>query len=241
VNKQFPRALTDIEREILAWLLPKDRQGYAVLNGRSLNSLVIGEGRWGENDLVLAEIMTPIDRAAGMEPIAARGELRFADRVVSISLHEMNAEGQIEFDLGGELSPDFLDRWCYSYWEPGDRAPATGEAVRIVRIAENRYTLAISREHKTVWLHHHPSRFNQLLPVTGFYESLLRAKPSTDKAVTTTPRALFEQLDTYSDKDLFNALMSYNDEARKFDASGIPRAIVPKKTFWDFIRSKLSS
>jgi hypothetical protein len=228
VSHSFPRSLTDVERETLAWLLPKDRHGYSVLHGRALNSQVIGEGRWGANDLVLAEMITPIDRSAGMEPIAARGEIRYADRVVSVSLHEMNADGQIEFDLGGELTADFLDRWCYSYWQPGDRAPATGEPVRTVMIAENRITLALSTGHKTVWLHHHNNGFNQLLPVTGFY-------------VTTTPRALFEQLDTYSDPDLFNALMSYNDEARKFDASGIVRAARTKKTFWQYIRSKLVS
>lgn len=214
----FPRKLTDVERKIIFWLLPEKIQGYRIYREMITRSQVIGEGRWGSGDLMLAEKTRGIDLTLGMSQVVAFGECVIDSSTLTISIHEPNIDDQIEVHFSGLfLLPENLDitkRWTYSYWKPGDICPATGTSVRTIYIERQNktiYTLAISKAQRSLWLHHHDSGWNQLIPVTGFYDELLRTKNIRDAALIMNPKTFFEKCDEFSDNEYRTALIEYNN------------------------------
>jgi hypothetical protein len=81
-----------------------------------------------------------------------------------------------------------------------------------------------------LWIHHVDTRFNQLIPVTGFYEYLLRYLPPKDRQ-SLNARILFEDLPVLTDDKLRTALLHYNLENPKFDASTIVTTPQPTPGF----------
>src|SRR5579872_6313543 len=97
------------------------------------------------------------------------------------------------------------DRWCYSYWKPGEPCPATSTAIKQVEVKNisNQviYTLAISAAKKVLWIHHSLSGFNQLIPVTAFYDELLRAKHIRDAKLISHPATFFDRVNDFTDSE----------------------------------------
>ena len=244
-TQNFPRELTPFETEILTWLLPKDHAGYHEYSDFALKASVLGEGRWGSGDYVLAHEPREIDLTSGMQPVVAFGEVKLDSGTITLSAHEIE-DGMMEVQFGSsELIPSHtrvIAKWCYSYWKLGAPCPATGSTVREITFydasAKVVYVLAISKLQRNVWLHHAKTGFNQLLAVTGYYESLLRLKHDVKRAMPSSNREFFDQLDSWSDSEMYAALLDYNTEARKFDASLIVSAPIPKPTI--FAKLKLA-
>jgi hypothetical protein len=239
VSQNFPRELTPFEAEILAWILPSDRAGYKEYSEFALNARTLGEGRWGSGDYLLAHEMHEIDLTSGMRPVIAFGEITLNTGTLTLSTHEPE-DGMMEVQFGSveliESHSQILSRWCYSYWKPGEPCPATGSRVREITFydanAKPLYILAISKMQRNVWLHHAKTGFNQLLAVTGYYESLLRLKHDVKRAMPSSNREFFDQLDEWSDDEMYRALLDYNTEARKFDASLVVSAPKAKPTLF---------
>src|SRR5438034_876710 len=84
-------------------------------------------------------------------------------------------------------------------YKPFDSCPATGTAVREIVIKDSnktvKYVLAISKAKKVLWLHHIFSGFNQLIPLTAFYDELLRTKHIRDAKFISHPASFFDQID----------------------------------------------
>ncbi|MDP4219598.1 MAG: hypothetical protein Q8896_04110, partial [Bacteroidota bacterium] len=92
------------------------------------------------------------------------------------------------------------------------------------------YVLAISLAKRVVWLHHANSGFNQLVPLTSFYDELLRAKHIRDAKLISKPATFFDHIDDFSDSDYISALLEYDKKAsRKFDTTGILSETEPAK------------
>jgi len=226
----YPRSLTHPEKELLLWLLPENIPAYKSYNNFMQSSQAIGEGRWGEGNLLLDKKISSIDLTLGMPPVVAYGECRINNALLSISVHEFNIDDQLEVQFSGVLpipqSSAINNKWCYSYWKPGDTFPATGETVKEITIRDTSnsmlYVLAISPKKKVIWLHHTRSGFNQLIPITQFYDELLRAKHIRDGALISQPSTFFERVDDFTDNQYITALLEYNKKAsRKFDTTGI--------------------
>ncbi|MFI5263253.1 MAG: hypothetical protein ACHQM6_01920 [Candidatus Kapaibacterium sp.] len=226
----YPRQLQSQEKEILLWLLPDNISGYKSYADFIQNSQVIGEGRWGEGNLLMDKKLSAIDRTLGMSPVVAYGECTINDSPLSIGIHEFNIDDQLEIQFSGLFpipeSPDISNKWCYSYWKPGNPCPATGIKVREVIMYDSRdvikYVLAISSAKKVLWLHHTVSGFNQLIPVTAFYDELLRVKHNRDAALISHPVTFFDKINDFSDAEYITALLAYDKKAsRKFDPSDI--------------------
>ena len=90
--------------------------------------------------------------------------------------------------------------------------------------------LAITPKKKVLWLHHISSGFNQLIPVTAFYDELLRTKHIRDANLISHPATFFDRINDFSDAEYIQALLEYNKKAsRKFDASDIATETPKKK------------
>ncbi|MEO6940646.1 MAG: hypothetical protein ABI444_10980 [Candidatus Kapaibacterium sp.] len=246
ITQNFPRELTPFEAEILAWILPSDRAGYREYAEFVRAAKVLGEGRWGTGDYLLAHEAHEIDLTSGMRPVIAFGEIKLDSGTLTLSTHEPE-DGMMEVQFGSveliESHSRIISKWCYSYWKPGEPCPATGSRIREITYydanAKPLYVLAISKMQRNVWLHHAKSGFNQLLAVTGYYESLLRLKHEAKRAMPTSNREFFDQLDTWSDNEMYAALLDYNTEARKFDASLIVSAPQSKPTLFAKMKQAL--
>jgi hypothetical protein len=235
----YPRPLTAPEKNILLWLLPENLSAYKPYNMFMQSSDVLGEGRWGEGDLILDKKISAIDRTLGMPAVIAFGECEINNVPLSISVHDFNIDDQLEVQFSGIFpvpeSPEIKNKWCYSYWKPGDPCPATGSTVKEIALYDSthtaRYFLAISPAKKVLWLHHTNSGFNQLIPLTSFYDELLRTKHIRDANLIAHPATFFERINDFSDSEYTKALLEYNKKAsRKFEASDIViETTMPKK------------
>jgi len=238
----YPRALSSTEKDLLFWLLPEIIPAYKPYRDFLHNSQIIGEGRWGEGNLILNKKPSSIDLTLGMPPVIAYGECQVNDKQLSISVHEFNIDDQLEVQFSGVFpipeSPEIKNKWCYSYWKPGEVCPATSTKVKEVTIKtfskETKYVLAISPAKKVLWLHHIHSGFNQLMPVTAFYDELLRTKHIRDANLISHPSTFFDRINDFSDAEYIQALLEYDKKAsRKFDASGIViQTEKPKKSIF---------
>ena len=213
--KEFPRQLTDVEREFLYWLLPLEKDGYQKFNEFVQKAIALGEGRWGEGDLMLGPKPAAIDKTLGMEPIIAYGECIMNGQLLTISVHDLNADDQLEAQFGIyplPADPTVELGWCYSYWKPGDESPATAEPVREValprRDKQEASILVISKSQKSLWLHH-PNGMNRLLPVTGLNDELLRTRGIRDFDQVSNTAQFFTRVDDFSDADVRLAFAEY--------------------------------
>jgi hypothetical protein len=220
----MPRPVTDVEADWLRFLLPEDRPGYRDLRSRLEGLVVLGEGRWGEGDLVLGRPGQEIDLEAGMEPVAAFGQiLGDGEEVVTLTLHQPDDEGRIEFQIGGVESGAALSgvrersRWSYSYWSPGAPCPATGGRVREIELIPGELALAISPAARSLWLFDRIALTNRLLPVTNFYNELVMSLGIRDPRLALDHTRLFTENGSFTDGDLRNAFIRYNSTFRKVD------------------------
>jgi hypothetical protein len=224
----FPRPVSNTESQFIDWLLPDHSPVYSQTAEKIRSLEVVGEGRWGTGDLMIGTNAS-IDLTLGMTAVVAYGECLLGDQKLTISIHEPNIDDQIEVQFSMYPLPDnpqVTSGWTYSYWQPGMPCPKSGSPVREVAMhyttGAPKYTLVFSPARKALWLFHHDTSFNELLPVTGFMDELLRTHNIREIETISKPSALFEQLDNYSDDDIRRAFWEYAQVAnRKFDLSDV--------------------
>jgi hypothetical protein len=217
----YPRDLSSIEKEILNWLLPENISAYKPFHDFMQSSQVIGDGRWGEGNLILDKKNSTIDLTLGMSQVIAFGEAMIGNETLTISVHDFNVDDQLEVQFSGIFpipeNSNIANKWCYSYWKTGNPCPATQTKLREITIKDKSsplYVLAISKAKKVIWLHHSTSGFNQLIPLTAFYDELLRAKHIRDAKLISHPATFFELVDDFSDTEFRKALFEYNKNAK---------------------------
>ncbi len=246
---EYPRALTHVEREFALWLLPEEISFYSDYRTGIQSKEVIAEGRWGIGDLLIGVRDAYIDLTLGMSQVVAYGECSINGAVLTIGIHEPNQDDLIEIQFSGiyPLLDDIVidNGWSYSYWKPGMNCPATDTEVREITLyktfEEPVFTLAISKTNRSLWLHHHISGWNQLIPVTMFYDELLRTKRIRDAALIMNPSTFFEKVDEFQDYEYRTALQEYNNrKGNKLDLNGliISETREVKKSFFEKIVGK---
>ena len=135
----FPRPLTAFERETLLWLLPAARSGYNKYRKYILEWVVVGEGRRGTGNYILAEKDVHPDVESPLPQVFAYGVIEAENARISATLREL-FEDQLEYEivnLNGETFQHDLTvrrRWNFSLWSPSQPCPACGSALREVTI-----------------------------------------------------------------------------------------------------------
>ncbi|MBC8144058.1 MAG: hypothetical protein H7X80_00655, partial [bacterium] len=204
---------------------------YSVIAHAIKPLVALGFGRWGDGDLVLGIVGQLIDLGAPMEPVVAYGEIAFGDAsTLSISVHRADDEGRVEIHFSGMTFDEYqlaeeTDRWCFSYWSPGQPSPANGLPVRDVTLdTAGTLTLALDATRRLLWLFDGATRGNTLIPVTNFYNELMLSKNVRDPEIALNHRRLFDAPDENSDEEIARGFKRYNMTWRKVDAERLEDA-----------------
>jgi len=216
---EFPRKLNEKEKELLFSLLPENREGYGAYREKLSEYYAIGFGRFG--NLIMGEREDNVDLTIPPSPVFAIGSVKTNLGEVYIVIHE-EFENQIEIDLSDTEfleAEDFqiLSGWTYSVWKPGMRNPANKEKVREVRIVKNQLVVAVSVSDKKIWVYDGLSGVNHFIPVTKFYDELMRIKGERDPAVALNASRFFVHANEFSDELIARTFIIYNKYAKKID------------------------
>ena len=237
---QYPRALSSLERELLLWVLPVDRPGYAMY--RQLVQLwkVISEGRRGEGDYILASEGWTVDLESPLPQLFAYGAVGIGSDAWTISVRERMGE-QLEFEIAGPADEADVslwggaNRWTYSEWLPSRPCPCCHSNVREIAMRTmvgQRLVLALCNTDRRLWVYDERSGVNALIPVTGFYNELMLQKGVHDPKTALEPRLLFDATGIHSDTDLTKAFASYNKLKDKIPLDQAIVIVPERKRSW---------
>jgi hypothetical protein len=223
-NNIFPRPLTTREWELIEWILPEDRTGYRKYRELLRSLSVIGQGRWGEGNIILGQPGDTPELSGPMERIFANGIIEADEGKITVSVHEY-AAGQLEIqitNLNDESFPDKLSikrKVTYSTWKPGIVCPFCNGNVREVHInsSEPIAMLAFCRSDRSIWIYDDTGGVNHPIPGTNYYNELMLHKHIKDPALALESNNLFTMLDDYSDNDLRQAFVNYNKIWHRID------------------------
>ncbi len=219
--QQFPRQLTGQERYLLFSVLPEEKPGYKRYREKIDRLMVTGYGRFQNNNFILGKENTIPDLSFSSTPVFTAGTIIVPGDEIDILINE-EIDDEIEFDLSvrnsGSIPDEIteLGKWSYSDWNPGDKSPGDNKDVREVVISKNKYVLVFAPSHKKIWLHESESGVNHLVPLTNYYNELMRFKRIKDPKEALNPRLMFAKQEEFSDNDLINAFVLYNKYMRRF-------------------------
>jgi hypothetical protein len=219
--KQFPRELTRQEKYLLFAVLPEEKSGYNLYRKKIDELLVTGYGRFKNNNYILGKKNTVPDLSVSSTPVFAAGTIKVPGNEIDVLINE-EIDDEIEFDISlknSNIIPDEIkekEKWSYSYWNPGDKSPNDKKDVREVVISPGKYILVFAPTHKKLWLHVCESGVNNLIPLTNYFNELMRYKRTKDPKEALNPKLLFRKLNDFSDDDLINAFVLYNKYIRRF-------------------------
>ncbi|MAT38588.1 MAG: hypothetical protein CL946_03170 [Ectothiorhodospiraceae bacterium] len=233
IDGNVPQRLTPSHFALLRWLLPEDRPGYDHYYSRISEFSILGHGRWGDNDFILGNPGDQIDVSGPMERVIASGEVLYESGKHILTVHE-EAFDQIEVQFAsiGEIpaqpEEQYNNRYCYSYWRPGDLAPMTETDVREVEISP-RHVLAIAPGDEKLWLHEAASGMNHLIPHMKFHNELMRETGTRDKDAVFDVKRIFHSSDIFHDNQIRAAFYTYNTAWKKVELPDPDPATHPEK------------
>lgn len=222
--RKYPRKLTEQEQSWLFYLLPEERIAYAEYRKKIGSMLVIGEGRFGEGNLVLGHEGDEPDLSYSSLPVFACGQIEYKECRLQISIHEFY-DNKIEVSISN-LTEDKIpviltevSKWSYSYWKPGESSPFAGDKLREINITKHTgdLVLVLSPANHSIWLYESKAEFNHIIPVTNFINELLRGNTSIDKTKGINMPYVFDNLAKFSNPEFVKALVQYNKQWRKVE------------------------
>jgi hypothetical protein len=216
--KNFPRKLTDLEKEYLRKLLPIDREGYKYYHQKLDELYLIGKGRFNQDDFVLGKKDDNPDFSAPAESMLAVGKIITHNHEIEISIHaEFEEKIELDFSLSGngEFNPELKSYWTYSEWLPGKNSPADDSKVREIHLVKNQIVVAIAPKSKRTWVYDANTGINHLLPVTNFYNEIMRVKNERDPKIALDVQRLYTHLDELKDEEIVQGFLMYNKYLNK--------------------------
>ncbi|GBD92271.1 hypothetical protein BMS3Abin04_03006 [bacterium BMS3Abin04] len=228
----FPRRLTQTERNLIISLLPENRIGYKLFRNKIDLCKVIGFGRLGRNNLILSSKISEPDLTAPSAPIFAVGNAVVDAGEVYIVIHEeFEDQIEIDFSLSGidELSDEVEVKqfWTYSNWKPGKLNPADNTKVREVHLIYNSLVIAISTQNKKVWIYDDKTGLNHFIPVTKLYDEMMRIKKVKNPEIALDAKRFFSKNADFNDELIGQSFLVYNKYWKKLE---IDDSLFLKKT-----------
>lgn len=233
-GQNFPRKLSTIEEYWLNIILPEDRPGYKIYRDKIKELYVIGYGKYPPFNLILGEKDDKPDLTIPAQPIVASGTFFYKTGKVDVSIFE-EFEKQIEIDIHSEgfyyfeIHPDQLMNreekiFTISNWLPGQKHPMDNSELRQIEIDPDRITLVISQSYKRIWIYDHQLQTNKLIPITNFYQELLKVLKIHDSKIITDINYFFLNLKKFSDLQIREAFFNYNRSWKKVNLPEIRKS-----------------
>ena len=217
-EESFPRDLNPLEQDLLLWLLPADRPGYAEYRPLVERWRVAAQGRRGEGNYILAAGSTDVDKESPLPQVLAYGVVETTVGRISMTIRERLGD-QLEFELtnldGSSVPMELSERrrWTFSTWLPHQPCPICGRPLREVTMKTEKgrtLVLALCGGDERIWVYDEASGVNHPVPLTNFYNELMLQANIRDPDVALHARRLFENLADYSDTVLSKAFATYN-------------------------------
>jgi hypothetical protein len=227
-QERFPRELDALEREMLLWVLPEQRPGYAEYRKLIESWPVVAVGRRGEGNLILAEAGWNVDIESPLPQLFAYGVVEHEQGRLTISVRE-RVGMQLEFELEGASDRTTvaafreIRRWSYSEWLPSQHCPSCRSNLREINLTTTNaqtLVLVLCSQDRRIWVYDTRSGINALIPVTGFYNELMLQMGIKDPRIALDPTRLFSAPEAQSDSDMIRAFASYNRVRNKIALSG---------------------
>lgn len=244
-QNKFPRRLTEREKEWLNFILPAERKGYSEYRNKIEKLYVIGYGRFGGTNLMLGKENDKPDFSAPSSAVFASGNIIYNEAEIYVLIHE-EFEGQIEIDISNKREvkiPEQLtedSRWTYSNWKPGTKAPGDNSEVREIHLIKNEIVIAIAPVHKRIWIYENKSGINYFIPVSNFFNEIIRVREIKDAKNLPKPNSIFTNTNSFSDKEIAQGFLLYNKHWKKIeiDYSLFTKEKIEKKkkSFFDFLK-----
>lgn len=227
----FPRLLYEEEKEFLFAALPANKPGYKKYRERIACLFVIGYGRFDGGNYVLGLEDDKPELSVSSAPVLASADIWFEDKMISVLIHREQF-GQIEFDIRSADSAEHLSDGkiisTLSDWLPGMNVGKF--SVREIHFSGSEHVLAISPEMKRIWIYEKSSGINFPIPVSSYYNELMRLIGDRNPATALNPDRLFPGLADFNDAQLAQAFMNYNKFARHLDPAALVIATEEKKS-----------
>jgi hypothetical protein len=226
--ERLPRELNPLERELLLWVLPNERSGYAEYRKLIETWPVVAVGRRGEGNYILAEAGWSVDIESPLPQLFAYGVVEHEQGTLTISVRERSG-GQLEFEMEGVADSTAvaslrqIRRWSFSEWLPSQPCPSCRHSVREIKMAttaSQMLVLVLCSRDRRIWVYEGQSGVNALIPVTGFYNELMLQKGVHDPNIALDPNRLFQLPGEQSESELIRAFSSYNKIRKKVVLEG---------------------
>lgn len=219
--ENYPQKLPGNIKEILFFLLPEDKTGYAEYRNKIDGSNITGEGRLGEGNYYLGSGNIKPDLNFPSTDVFAVGELFFKAGKVDAVIHEEDEDGFIEFQVN-PFDEDFLSGgissgWTLSTWVPRSNFPEDNSEVREVDIYGKELVLCFAKKQKLIWFFNAADGVNKIIPLTNYYNELMGIINERDPKEVFNPSKFYDKLSDLSDEVLLKAFLTYNKYLKKTD------------------------
>jgi len=217
----FPRILNKSEKILLFSVLPEKKPGYNHYRDRINELLVIGKGRFERMNYILGKEGDEVDLSIPSSPVFANGVVKSGELEIDVSIHEESDE-QIEYDISSDEEINDVDIFVdsvdsFSFWKMGDSAPFDNSDVSEYIILPDKYILAVAPSIKKIWLHDQDSGINHIIPLSNFYNELMRFKNIRETEIALKPKRFFEELEKYCETDIVAAFLMYDKYMNRFN------------------------
>jgi hypothetical protein len=234
------KALSQNEIKLLYSILPEDKPGY--IKYRELISAMkyCGEGRFGNGNFYIGTGIAKPDLTIPSTPVFAVGIAKTNLGDFDILIHEYE-DDLIELQLSNRTDDDreliIEEVTDHSSWIPGNNSPGKDDIVKELALIKDEYTLVIDKPNKKIWLHDHKSGVNHIIPVSNYFNELMRLKKIKDESLFKSPISFFNRLDNYTDEEFKLAFYQYNKFMRRFDITINPEDLIkPRRKKKSFLK-----
>ena len=219
---KFPRKILNYEKEILFSVLPELKSGYKKYRQRIGDMKVIGQGRFGGGNFILGFEGDEVELDIPSASVFASGIVKCNQINFDVTIHE-EEENQIEYDISpfGKIDTDEVINiesvTSMSFWNRGDTSPFTNSAVKEFNVLKEKYILVIDQSAKKIWMNDMETGINHIIPLTNFYNELMRFKNIREHDIALKPGRFFNEVDKYSNDDIVSAFLMYDKYMNRFN------------------------
>lgn len=219
---KLPRKLNDFELNAIFELLPKQKPNYNEARNIIKDKFLIGTSRFGVGNYILADKNDQVDLTAPASNVFAYGIVETDKTEYDITIHDL-FEDQIEIDFNSALNEEIsseekiISTRTISNWQPLKPSPLSQKEVREIHLIKNEIVIAVSSRDKKIWVYERESGYNFIVPVTNFYNEIIRVKEERNPEISLKPKLIFEKPELFSDEEIGQGFLLYNKFMKKMN------------------------